>query len=140
MIGTNGLSIRQLLTRTVNHVLTQYETLSRALAIAFAAMMAFVLLIALVMTVGAYLLPGLTHPAATGISNIFVEPVEAVLRALFPGETYGIVEEQIVRIQPQPPLALLSLTVLLALWTASGVLPVVIDALNRIYGVAESRS
>jgi membrane protein len=140
MVGTNGLSIRQLLTRTINHVLTQHEILTRASAIAFAAMMAFVPLIALVMTIGAYLLPDLTHPAATGIGNISVDQVEAALRALFPGQTYKIVEEQIVRIQSQPPLALLSLTVLLALWTASGLFLEVIDALNRIYGVAESRT
>ncbi len=45
-----------------------------------------------------------------------------------------------MRIQGEPPLALLSLGALIALWSASNLFLVVIDALNRTYGVKESRS
>ncbi len=140
LIGLNGGTFRELLKRTIDHVLNQHEIFTRASAIAFAAMMAFVPFIALVGTICAYLLPDLSHPGATGIGNVSVADVEAALRTLFPGDSYQFVAVQIVRIQSQPAFALLSVSLAVSLWTASGLFLEVIDALNRIYGVVETRS
>ena len=45
-----------------------------------------------------------------------------------------------MRIQGEPPLALCSLGAVIALWSASNLFLVVIDALNRTYRVKETRS
>ena len=62
------------------------------------------------------------------------------MRSLFPNEAYVLVRDQIAHIQSEPPLALLSLGAVIALWSASSLFLVVIDALNRTYGVKETRS
>ena len=76
----------------------------------------------------------------TGLGNLTVDQLEATLRSLFPNEAYILVRDQIARIQGEPPLALLSLGAVIALWSASNLFLVVIDALNRTYGVKETRS
>ncbi len=62
------------------------------------------------------------------------------MRSLFPNEAYVLVRDQIERIQGEPPLALLSLGAVIALWSSSNLFLVVIDALNRTYGAKETRS
>ena len=62
------------------------------------------------------------------------------MRSLFPNEAYVLVRDQIARIQGEPPVALLSLSAVIALWSSSNLFLVVIDALNRTYGVKETRS
>ncbi|MGO9468233.1 MAG: YihY/virulence factor BrkB family protein, partial [Isosphaeraceae bacterium] len=76
----------------------------------------------------------------TGLGHLTVDQLEATLRSLFPNEAYVLVRDQIARIQNEPPLALLSLGVVISLWSASSLFLVVIDALNRTYGVKETRS
>ena len=50
-----------------------------------------------------------------------------------------MIEDQITRIQEQPPVGLISVGLAVTLWLASSLFLAVIDAMNAIYGVAETR-
>jgi membrane protein len=61
-----------------------------------------------------------------------------------PSEAYQLAEDQIARLQKElrhrPPFGLLALSVAITLFLASSHFTAVIDAMNRIYGVLETRS
>ncbi|MBS2011138.1 MAG: YihY/virulence factor BrkB family protein [Cyanobacteria bacterium SZAS TMP-1] len=138
------LTFAQLVFRSVQFALTRHEILSRASAIAYCAMLAFIPFITLTITIGAHLLPDLGgHSAgvvaASGLTGSAQE-VATVIKAIFPADAASLIVDQIARIQQQPPLAVISITLLLALWTSSGLYTEIINALNRIMGVPETRS
>lgn len=132
------LTVRELAVKTWELV-RDHELLTRASAIAFSSMMAAVPLLALLLTACVFLLPDLTGSGATGIGNLTPEQLEAALRSILPDEAFKIVAEQIARMQHQPPIALISVSLAITLWTASSLFVDVIDALNRIYGMVERR-
>lgn len=132
------LTVRELAIKTWELV-QDHELLTRASAIAFSSMMAAVPLLALLLTACVFLLPDLTGSGAAGIGNLTAEQLEAALRSILPGEAFKIVAEQIARMQHQPPIALISVSLAITLWTASSLFVDVIDALNRIYGMVERR-
>lgn len=142
LLNTNGVGPLTLARQTLNHVLCEHGLLTRASAIAFSSMMAFIPFLALVLSACVYLLPDLSGGpnASPGILNLSVEQLEATLHQLVPDEAYLIVADQLARIQSQPPLPVVSISLLLAMWTSSGLFLEIIDALNRIYGIKESRS
>lgn len=114
------------------------EILTRANAIAFAAMMAAVPFLALVLTIVAYSLPDPTDPGTIGLGNQIINHLEVLLGTVFPDQASKIFEEQISRLQAQP-IAALSVSLVITLWLASNLFASIIDGLNRIYGVEESR-
>ncbi len=120
----------------------EHDTMTWAAAVAFYAMLATVPFLALVLVGVVLRLPDLsgTDRRTTGLGHLTVDQLEATLRTLFPNEAYVLVRDQIARIQGQPPLALLSVAAVIALWSASNLFLVVIDALNRTYEVKETRS
>jgi membrane protein len=133
------LSWWQMIVRTWDRV-NDHELLTRASAIAFSGMLAAIPFLALMLTIGVYLLPDLKDPSGEpGIGNLTVTELEATLRAIFPDQVYQVISEQIVRIQSTPPVAVLSISIAVTIWTASGLFAGVMDALNRIYGTVESR-
>lgn len=136
-----GLTPREAIIRTWKR-LSENEIYTRAAAVSFYAMLAFVPFLALVLTLLVRLLPDVTGRSGrrVGIGNMTVEQLRATLRTLFPTEAYDVVAEQIARIQKEPPVGLLSIGLLVAAWTASSLFLAVMDALNRIYGVNETRS
>lgn len=136
-----GLSFRQLLARTWNK-LNDNEILTRAAAVSFYAMLALVPMLALILTVTAQLLPDITGRGgkSVGIANITVEQLQQTLRRSLPEEGYKVVGEQIERMQKEPPFTLLSIGLVIALWTSSSLFLAIIDAMNRVYGVIETRS
>jgi membrane protein len=138
-----GLTFFQLVLQAINYVLARHEILSRASAIAFCAMLSFIPFITLVLTIGAHLLPTLgTAAHATGIDSsmgISAQEVAAFLQTIFPKDAAALIIDQIARIQEQPPLAVISITLFLALWTSSSMYSEIINALNRILGVTETR-
>jgi len=137
------LTFAQLVIRAVEFALTRHEILSRASAIAYCAMLAFIPFITLTITIGAHLLPDLGGGAqAAGVAGLTgsAAQVAMVIRAIFPADAASLIVDQIARIQEQPPLAVISITLLLALWTSSGLYTEIINALNRIMGVPETRS
>lgn len=140
-MNLGGMSLYRLALETWNR-LAKHDAMNLAAAGAYYAMLATVPFIAIILVGTVLRLPDLTggDPRAKGLGNMTVEQLEDILKSLFPEEAYAIVRDQIVRIQSEPPFGLLSLGGLVALWSASSLFLVVIDALNRTYGVTDSRS
>ncbi len=140
-MSLGGLSLLQIAVGVWKRML-EHDAMTLAAAVGFYAMLATVPFLALVLVVVVLRLPDLSGAGrrTTGLGNLTVEQLDATLRSLFPNEAYVLVRDQIARIQGEPPLALLSLGVVIALWSASNLFLVVIDALNRTYGVKETRS
>lgn len=136
-----GISLWQLMFEALWHVLFEHEIMTRACAIAYSAMFAFVPFLILVTTIAAHMLPSLADPSgqSLGIANISAQQFIAFLHELFPPEAVAVIQDQIVRMQEQPPFAVLSITVLLSIYGSSRLFASVIDAINHIYGVAEQR-
>jgi membrane protein len=140
-LSLGGLSLRQIAVEMWKRM-EEHDAMTWAAAVAFYAMFATVPFLAIVLVVVVLRLPDLSGAGlrTTGLGNLTVDQLDATLRSLFPNEAYVLVRDQIARIQSEPPLALLSLGVVIALWSASNLFLVVIDALNRTYGVKETRS
>jgi membrane protein len=136
-----GLTFRQLLMRTWRKI-NENEILTRASAVSFYAMLALVPMLALILAVLIHFLPDLSQPGGTsvGIGNMTVAQLEASLRQVLPEEGYKVVAEQIARMQKNPPFGLLSIGLVLALWTASSLFLEIMAAMNRVFGVVETRS
>jgi membrane protein len=134
-----GLSVRELTVRTW-HKLNEHQILTHAAAVSFYAMLALVPFLGLVIFLTAQLLPDLTGATrAKGIGNLTVNELEATLQQVFPSDAYHLFEDQIARIQREPPVGLLSLGLAITLWLSSSLFLAIIDAMNRIVGVDETR-
>jgi membrane protein len=133
-----GLSVRELCLRTWKKV-QEHEILTRASAVSFYAMLALVPFLALVLTLTVQLLPSrLLAAEGPGSGNAVVEAFLQTLKTL-PPEAYQVIQDQITRIQEQPPIGLLSVGLAITLWLASSLFVAVIDAMDAIYGVQETR-
>ncbi len=140
-MSLGGLTLRQLAVGMWIRM-QEHDAMTWAAAVGFYAMLATVPFLALVLVGVVLRLPDLsgTGSRTTGLGHLTVDQLEATLRSLFPNEAYVLVRDQISRIQGEPPLALVSLGAVIALWSASNLFLVVIDALNRTHGVKETRS
>lgn len=139
-LSLGGLKVPELAVRTW-HQMNQHEIFTRAAAISFYAMLAFIPFLAFVITLVAQLLPDPSDRSGqeVGVGNLTVTELRATLKSLFPADAYELVEEQITRLQRQPPVGILSVGLAIMLWTAASLFLAVIDSMNRIYGVAETR-
>ncbi len=139
-LSLGGLSVRELVVRTWKRI-NENELMTRASAVAFYAMLAFVPFLALIISLAVQLLPNLNGASgAVGVGNLTVEELRATLAGLFPAEAYTVVESQIKRLQEGPPVGLVSISLAIVLWTASSLYLAIIDAMNVIYGVTETRA
>ena len=140
-LSLNGLSARQLAIRTWKRM-EEHDAMIWAAAIAFYALFATVPLLALFLVVTVLQLPDLSGAGGrtSGLGDLTVDQLEATLKSLFPSEAYVLVRDQIARIQSEPPVGLISAAVAVALWMVLSLSLTVIDALNRTFGVAETRS
>lgn len=139
-MSLGGLTVREFLARTWR-TMNDHEVMTRASAVAFYAMLAAVPFLGIVLLLAVQLLPDLTRRAGgAGLGDKTVVQLEATLSELFPGDVTKIVEDQIVRIQQSPPVGLLSVGLVILLWSASSLYAAIIDAMNRIAGVKERRS
>jgi membrane protein len=68
-----------------------------------------------------------------------VDEFRDTLSRFLPNEAYEVVADEIARIQKQPPIGLLSVGLAVSLWLASSLFRTVIDTVNRIQGVRETR-
>jgi membrane protein len=139
-LSLNGLSARQLAIQTWERM-EGHDAMIWAAAIAFYALFATVPLLALFLVVTVLQLPDLSGAGGrtSGLGNQTVDQLEATLKSLFPSEAYVLVRDQIARIQSEPPVGLISVAVAVALWMVLSLSLTVIDALNRTFGVAETR-
>ena len=135
-----GLSVRELAMRTWRKI-DEHEIMTRASAVSFYAMLALVPFLGLILTITVQLLPDLTG-GSTGIGNLTAEQLDSMLMAAFPKEAYEIVHDQIVRLQhqSQPSIFVLLMGLGVTIWLASSLFVAIIDAMNRINGVTETRS
>lgn len=136
--ATGKLTIRELFVQTWRNII-QHEVLTRTSAIAFSSMMASVPFLILALTCFIYLLPDLSGAGGWGIADFTPQQVQEFLRALFPPDVANVIADQITHIQQQPPVGLLSISIFVVLWMASTVFVDIMDALNKIYGVVETR-
>jgi len=136
-----GLTFRQLLVRTWKMV-DDHEIFTRASAVSFYAMLALVPMLALILAVTVQLLPDLTGRAgyAAGAGNLTVGQLEEALKAALPKEAFSVVMDQIERLQKDSHVGLISVGLVITVWLASSLFVAVIDAMNRIYGVIETRA
>jgi membrane protein len=138
-----GLSPRELAMRTWAKI-NDHEIMTRAAAVSFYAMLALVPFLALVLTLTVQLLPDLTGLTGreTGIGSLTADELRQEIRTAFPKEAYDVVADQVARIQAQerPPLGLLLAGLAMTVWLASSLFVAIIDTMNRIYGVIETRS
>jgi membrane protein len=122
------------------------EILTRAAAVAFYAMLASVPFLGLLLTILVQLLPDLSHVTGRGaeVGERSVTQLESTLAAIFPKDANVLVVDQIAALQKQlqyrPPIALFAIGLATMLWSASTLFTAIIEALDRIHGVIETRS
>jgi membrane protein len=131
-----GLSPREVAIRTWNRI-NEHEILTRAAAISFYAIAALVPFLALVITLTAYLLPSPVRQAVGGTAKS-TGPADDIV-AMLPGDAASVVVTEIRRLQEGPPTGLVSFGLAAILWLSSSVFVAIMDAMNRILGVRESR-
>ena len=137
-LSLGGLRPRELALRVWRRA-NENEIMTRAAAISFYAMLALVPLLGLIVTLAAQWLPDVTGRTG-GAGDRTVQELESAMRALFPREAYSVMESQIARLQREPPIGLISLSLVVTIWLASSLFVAIIDAMNRMYGVHETRS
>jgi membrane protein len=131
-----GLSSREVALRTWNRIY-EHEILTRAAAIAFYGIAALVPFLALVITLTAYLLPSPVRREVSGTAQP-AGPLDELLDVL-PSDASSLIGKEIQRLQEGPPTGLVSFGLLATLWLASSLFVAIMDAMNRIMGVAEHR-
>jgi membrane protein len=136
----NGLSVQQVAVRAWSRM-DQHDAMTWAAAIAFYALFATVPLLGIFVVVTVLQLPDLSGASeqSTGLGNLTVDQLEASLSSFLPREAYVLVRDQIARIQAKPPVGPISVGVAVALWTATSLSLVIINALNRADEVTETR-
>jgi membrane protein len=136
MIGRAEL--RAKIIRVLKYV-RRAEVPNRAASVSYYAMLASIPLLAVVVTLSAQLLPDMHYAHAVGMGAITTAELNAALERLLPYEANKIIKSEIARLQSQPPVGMLSVGVLLSLWTASNAYMALLTAMNEIYGVVETR-
>ncbi len=137
-LSLGGLTPWQVATRTWKQM-TDNEVMTRAAAIAFYAMLASVPFMALMLTLAVQFLPDVT-PASDQVGHAAMNEFQATLNRLVPSDASKVITKQIDDMQKNPPVGLLSIGILVTLWTASSLFLAIIDGMNAMYGVEETRS
>lgn len=131
-----GLPLREVLVRTWRRM-DEHEILTRAAAITFYAIAALVPFLALLISMTAYLLPWLER-AGVDERQAASSPADLLVGVL-PGDAASIVVREMRRLQDGPPPGLVSFGLAAILWLSSSLFVAIIDAMNRILGVTETR-
>jgi membrane protein len=121
-----GLSVRELAVRTYQ-AMDKHDTLNQAAVIAYFAMLALVpfLSLTLVLALG----------ARTGVAD----QLKSLSGQWMLPEAKKIIGDQIDKIQSDTPVGLISLSVVILLWSASSMFVAVMDATNASYEVRDGR-
>jgi membrane protein len=128
-----GLTVYEAALRTWKGIL-DHEILTRAAAISFYGIAALVPFLALVITLTAHSMPWIVPDAGKGIDANF-----KLLSDLLPPEAVSLILRELGRLQAQEPHGLISFGLLALLWLSSSLFVAIIDAMNVIRGVKESR-
>jgi membrane protein len=129
-----GSEIRELVVRAW-HRIDEHAILTRAAAITFYAIAALVPFMALVIALTAQWLPAIERPSISGNVAAAIDP----LGDLLPSDAASVVRRELDRLGQEPPTGLISTGVVALLWLSSSVFVEIIDAMNVILGVKETR-
>ena len=135
-ITLGGLTVQEAARRTWKQI-NDHEILTRAAGISFYAIADLVPFLALVILMTAYCLPWIPSAAGSETST-FVGPIEP-LRNLIPDDAVSIVARELRRLQEQPAPGIISVGLVAILWFSSSLFVAIMDAMNRIMGVEETR-
>jgi membrane protein len=133
-VHLSGLTIREAAAQTWRRMDDQ-AVMSRAAAITFYGMAALVPFMGLVIAISAHALPYFETFYSRRVQLEPVDPVEALL----PSDAVSLVKHELNRIQAEPRVGLVSFGLLVLLWLSSSVFVEVIDAMNAIRGLKETR-
>ena len=119
----------------------EIDFFTRAAAAAYYALIALVPFLGVVVSLAANVMP-LTrvnsHSSVT-VTRESLTGTQDLIERLVPAEAVPMIDLELARLREAPPFKLVSLGLVLSLWFSSGVFGVLIDALNRIQGVPETR-
>ncbi len=121
-----GLSFRELMMRTYR-AMEKHDTLDQAAVVAFYGMMSLVPLLGVVLA--------LALGARTGVA----QQIDTLSKQMLPHEAYVLLRDQINKVQSENRVGLLSLSILLLLWSASSLFSAIMTTTNAAYGVQDSR-
>ena len=139
-MNLGGLTFREAAIRTWKKI-GEHEILTRAAAIAFYAIAAMVPFLALVITLTAWFLPLATWilPLGEGGSGPSADNPLTPLRDLLPSDAATVLGRELARLQESPPTGFVSFGLVALLWLSSSLFVAIMDAMNRIMGVQETR-
>jgi membrane protein len=131
-----GLMPREVAIRTWTKI-GEHEVLTRAAAISFYAIAALVPFLALTITLTAWFLPwiGPTPSAEGSAASTALTP----LHDLLPGDAASVVDRELASLQQRQPPGIISFGLAALLWLSSSLFVSIMDAMNRIMGVQETR-
>jgi membrane protein len=132
-----GLSAREAARRTWTRI-NDHEIWTRAAAITFYAIAALVPFMALIISLTVRSLPWIMREIGVRQSQSAGEPTD-LLRDLLPADALSLIVGELNRLREQPPTGLISFGLVALLWLSSSVFVGIIDAMNVIRGVAETR-
>ena len=129
-----GLTPREVVERTWIGI-NEHVVLTRAAAISFYALAALVPFLGLLIVLTARWLPLLDGGSPAGSAFDRVEPVAALL----PLDAVKVLSRELARLRGQPAAGVISFSVAALLWFSSSVFVEIIDAMNAILGLRDSR-
>ena len=121
-----GLTARELAVRTYREM-DRHETLDRAAALAFYAMLSLVPFLGLLLAMG------------VGGQGRLSAQLLTLSRDSLPPEAAALIADQVEKVQAASPVGLLSFSSAVLLWSASSVFVSVMDATNAAHGVRDRR-
>ncbi|MBX9692570.1 MAG: YihY/virulence factor BrkB family protein, partial [Cyanobacteria bacterium] len=135
------LSLIQLASRTIEKFI-QHDIATKAAAIGFYSMLAMVPLLTVVLTLFTHLLGYVGQEIAlkTAEQSAAIKLFEEAISKLMPGSAYEVVESQIIRLSAGLSATLISVSLTIALWTASSVFATICKTMDQIYAHEEQRS
>jgi membrane protein len=136
-LNLGGLSVREAAERTWTRI-NDHEILTRAAAISFYAIAALVPFMALVISVTAQSLPWIMSKIGLHSGTDGTDATE-LLRGLLPPDALSLIAGELKRLRDQPQGGLISFGLIAVLWLSSSAFVGIIDSMNVIRGVPETR-
>jgi membrane protein len=134
-MNLGGLTFHEAAVRSWTRI-KEDAILTRAAAITFYAFAALVPFLALLIALTVHWLPWIARQMRGEPISDLSEPLEELL----PADAASLVTRELMRLRAQPPSGLISFGVAAVLWLSSSVFVEIIDAMNFILGVTETRS
>jgi membrane protein len=132
-----GLTAREAAVRTWTRI-NDHEILTRAAAITFYAIAALVPFMALIISLTVHGLPWIMRVIGVHQSQSGSEPID-LLGGLVPADALSLIARELKRLREQPPTGMISFGLAALLWLSSSLFVGIIDAMNVIRGVQETR-